>query len=488
MAPATTTIDGGEGYDVFALAGDSLDDYLIIEADGVTTVTDLNPVDGDEGTDTFVNIEEIGFIVLGTEDADRLFTEKDKPVVVAGLDGDDFYVLVNQDDFVLERINEGNDSVEAGITRRLEANVENLTLTGDADVDGFGNQLSNEINGNSGDNVIDGGAGADEMTGGAGADTYHVDHAGDQVTETGIQRLTLRWSNSPGTLSRDRGTGGIYGEDIADDIDQVVATISYALTDFVENLTLSGDESINGTGNALDNVLTGNEERNRLIGLEGSDRIAGADGDDILSGGIGDDAIDGGAGLDTAVFSGNFADYDISLSGGAITVSDLREFLDSDGTDVLVDVENLHFADGDRRAAQLVDPNGDGLLWDSSIAVIDGSEVSASEAQLIRTYLGGLGRLPNTSGFEFWLDKIYEGHPLVSIAKGFVDSPEFQAIADADSSGDLSNDEFLTHMYRNVFGREPDNEGYGWWLGQLDDGNKIAADRPGRDGPVERVC
>jgi Ca2+-binding RTX toxin-like protein len=186
--------------------------------------------------------------------------------------GNDTFVVDNIGDTVVEGLNAGTDTVKSGIDYTLAANVENLTLTGTADIDGSGNELSNAITGNAGANTLtgnggndtlNGGAGADQMIGGAGNDTYSVDDIGDSVTET--------------------LNGGT---------DAVKSSIGYALGDNVENLTLIGTDDIDGTGNSLDNTLTGNA---------GVNALDGGDGNDTLNGGAGADHLTGGAGNDTYV-------------------------------------------------------------------------------------------------------------------------------------------------------------------------------------------
>ena len=96
--------------------------------------------------------------------------------------------------------------------------------------------------GGAGDDVIDGKTGADTMSGGLGDDTYVVDNVGDVVLENA-------------------GEGK----------DTIVSSVSYTLAAGVENLTLTGNSAINGTGNELDNVLIGNGADNILTGGAGND-------------------------------------------------------------------------------------------------------------------------------------------------------------------------------------------------------------------------
>jgi Ca2+-binding RTX toxin-like protein len=191
---------------------------------------------------------------------DRLDGAAGNDTMIGGL-GDDIYVVQAAGDVVTENVGEGIDTIESSITiSSLASNVENLTLTGVSAIDGTGNTLDNVITGNSAANTLTGGAGNDTLVGGAGADTmiggagddiYVVDNSGDVVTEATDE-------------------GG----------DLVQSSISHTLLANVENLTLAGSGSINGTGNSLDNILTGNSGNNILHGAGGNDTLIGGGGYD----------------------------------------------------------------------------------------------------------------------------------------------------------------------------------------------------------------
>jgi Ca2+-binding RTX toxin-like protein len=216
---------------------------------------------------------------------DGLFGEDN----MRGLAGDDIYVVDNVGDIVDERDANGADAggidiVFSSVDFNLETNsqgsifLENLVLTGSADINGTGNSDgnaagnrpdNNSLTGNAGINIltgafgndtIDGGSGADNLIGLAGNDVYVVDNIGDVIVE-----------------ALNAGT------------DTVHSSITYNLAANVENLTLTGSSIINGTGNALNNLIIGNGAVNALIGGAGDDTLDGANGADVLTGGIGND-------------------------------------------------------------------------------------------------------------------------------------------------------------------------------------------------------
>ena len=82
------------------------------------------------------------------------------------------------------------------------------------------------------------------MIGGDGNDAYVVDNAGDTVTE-----------------------------DIGKGEDSVSSTVSFVLGANLEDLQLGGG-NINGTGNALDNVILGGAGNNILSGGAGNDELS----------------------------------------------------------------------------------------------------------------------------------------------------------------------------------------------------------------------
>jgi Ca2+-binding RTX toxin-like protein len=282
---AANVIDGGAGADTMA-GGDGDDAYVVDDAGDVISENANEGNDSVQSSVSYVlsaNVENLtltgsALIDATGNDSDNVLTGNDAFNVLnggngndtldggvgadsmTGGDGDDTYIVDGLSDTITENANEGSDTVQAGITFTLATDFENLTLTGTASVNGTGNSANNVLTGNSaannlsgldGDDTLDGGGGSDRMTGGTGNDTYVVNAAGDVVTEL-----------------------------LDEGIDTVQSSVNYLLSTHLEHLTLLGTGSINGTGNAFDNIMTGNSGANTLNGGAGADTLAGGAGND----------------------------------------------------------------------------------------------------------------------------------------------------------------------------------------------------------------
>lgn len=170
--------------------------------------------------------------------------------MVGGLGGDT-YVIGGARSSVVEFADQGLDTVKSSFSYILSANLENLVLVGDANINAIGNAFDNVISGNLGNNILDGKAGVDNMSGGDGNDIYYVDNLSDTVSE-----------------------------DLYSGIDAVKSSVSFILSDYIENLELTGKLSIDGTGNGMDNLIVGNSASNTIGGGLGADTLFGAAGND----------------------------------------------------------------------------------------------------------------------------------------------------------------------------------------------------------------
>ncbi|MBD2679031.1 MULTISPECIES: calcium-binding protein [Nostoc] len=327
-----------------------------------------------------------------------------------GGDNNDLYIVNNTGDIATEVFGDalgGIDTVQASVSYTLSANLENLTLTGSGSINGTGNAKGNVINGNSGNNslsglggndtifggngndTLNGGTGADRLDGGDNNDLYIVDNVGDIATE-------------------------VFGDALGG-IDTVQASVSYTLSANLENLTLTGSGSINGTGNFRGNVINGNSAGNSLSGLDGNDTINGGGGADSTNGGNGNDRIidsdfvnfdfhNGGAGVDTIDYSG--VDFSsavvINLATGLTTVN-----VGGGNSETILNFENVEGSQG-----------GETIIGSSGNNVLDGNGGNDT----IRggagrdTLIGGLGN--DVFDFDFLSDS--QPGVLRDVISGFV--------------------------------------------------------------------
>ena len=241
------------------------------------------------------------------------------------------------------------------------------------------------LQGGVGDDTFLAGTGADTVVGGGGSDTvvfsghlasYDVSQSGGTTTVSGatgsasltnIQSIefadvqmvltgpgaTLIARNGGDTLIGSSGSDTLVAGPGADSIDggAGVDTVVFAGAYSTYQLTLNGGattvRSSGGTAALAHVEILRFSDRQMVLGSTGEtltarfggDSLAGGVGDDTLISGPGADAIDGGGGTDTVVFSHGRSAYQITQTGGLLTITG------PDGTDSLANVETLKFAD-----------------------------------------------------------------------------------------------------------------------------------------------
>lgn len=300
--------------------------------------------------------------------------------------GNDSYLVDSTADRIFETstLVSEIDTVQSSVTWILGANLENLTLTGTAVINGTGNTLNNKLIGNSannvlyggsgsdtllgnaGNDVLNGGAGSDSMAGGTGNDSYYVDTAGDIVTEVagagsdivfsylgvynlsgnvenarimstnaanlsgntldnllyaGVGNNALQGGAGIDTISYAYGTSGTSGVSVNLGVTNVQATNGSGSD------MLGGIENLTGSGNA--DRLTGNFGNNVLSGGSGNDTLSGGAGNDNLCGSNGNDSMMGGTGYDRFSFDTALGSSNIDILGDFVHGTD-KIVLDDD--------------------------------------------------------------------------------------------------------------------------------------------------------------
>ncbi len=275
-ARGNDSLMGGSGNDQLrdSLGDDTLDGGLGNDA-----------MSGGEGSDTYIvsagadRIIERGTTGFDTLDVSRWGSAGFRVTEVLGSDGRPaafLYRSLDGADSVRLAALDGRNPIEAirdaGVTRLISGNAfvagsGDDHVIGTAEADSLSGQAGNDVlEGGGGADTLDGGRGMDTLRGGAGDDRYLVDDLGDVATEF----------DSEGH-------------------DRVMASVSWTLGAFFEDLTLVGTAAA-GTGNRLANLITGHAGPNTLSGGHGDDTLIGGAGSDVLSGGLGADSMAGGLG------------------------------------------------------------------------------------------------------------------------------------------------------------------------------------------------
>jgi len=144
--------------------------------------------------------------LLGGAGNDVLNGQSGGDAMFGGTGNDRYYVDASADQ-VLEYADEGQDRIYSSVDYVLGQHLEDLTLLGEMDLDGFGNEAGNLLYGNPGINALRGEAGNDRLYGRDGSDQL-FGGAGDDILKGGAGDDAL-----VGGDGADRLYGGI-GDDL----------------------------------------------------------------------------------------------------------------------------------------------------------------------------------------------------------------------------------------------------------------------------------
>jgi Ca2+-binding RTX toxin-like protein len=264
------TMIGGAGNDTYFV--DNLNDVVTELADeGIDTVwtsVDFTLSDNVENgfmtgnanlnltgsaLDNTLNGNEGNNILSGGLGADRM----------SGAGGDDTYVVDNVNDIVLETPDKGHDLVSTSVDYTLGDNVEDGTITGNADVKLSGNNLDNILIGNSGNNELQGFDGIDQLFGGAGNDILYGG-IGNTTLNGGTGADTFAFTN---LFLINAVMGGTSPQNVITDFNALEGDkIDFSNFDSdpmalgLQHMTFVGSSEFTGFGQLrfVDNVLSGN--------------------------------------------------------------------------------------------------------------------------------------------------------------------------------------------------------------------------------------
>jgi len=258
------TLNGGTGADI--LIGLKGNDTYVVDNTGDIIIENLNSgIDTVESSISWTlkaNLENL--TLTGTSAINGTGNNLNNTIVgnsannvingTAGIDtltggaGNDTFVVDTVTDLIDGGV--GTDTIQSSVNfslaNALVSNVENLTLTGTANIDGIGNGLVNTITGNAANNILDGGTGNDILSGGTGNDTLNGGIDKDTLTGgVGIDTFVFQFGQSLVSNS-DRITDFAFGTDKIDLLTQTGLAIN-APTNF--------SRAANSTATTLQNLV-----------------------------------------------------------------------------------------------------------------------------------------------------------------------------------------------------------------------------------------
>ncbi len=157
-------------------------------------------------------------------------------------------------------------------------------------------------------------------------------------------------------------------------------------------------------------------------------------------------------------YSGNFSDYKFYNKGNGV-----YQIKTDSGYDVITGLPLLTFT-GEATTSSFRDI--------SAIVDIKGTfdqvtGLNTDSGLMFRLYNASFKRLPDADGLEYWINQFSSGANTIRVvASSFLGSAEFAERYGAN----VTDEKYVTTLYQNVLGRAPDTSGLNYWLNQLSSG------------------
>ena len=93
--------------------------------------------------------------------------------------------------------------------------------------------------------------------------------------------------------------------------------------------------------------------------------------------------------------------------------------------------------------------------------------LNTDSGKMFRLYNAAFARFPDASGLQYWIGNFSSGKDDDrAVASSFIASTEFNQ----RYGENVSNPKYVETLYTNVLGRDYDQTGYNYWLGNLNNG------------------
>lgn len=282
--------------------------------------------------------------LIGTDGADAMrpaaILAAGQRAVLAGGGGNDTYYPRSPADTVIEKPQQGTDSILAAFDLVLPDNVENGSAAGSEARILTGNALNNRLTGGAGAQTIDGGAGNDTLTGGKDADVFVIraGQGSDVVMDFNgdvLKFVGLPYDRPEAVIAAVRPSGA-----------DLVLPLTDGQTLTLKNMTPA---RLAAAGMVFEDVAAPTPpqpvpqpvpEPLVLTGTAAAETLTGGAGADTLTGLGGQDTLTGGAGADRFVIAlGDKGDVITDFNAAAGDRLDLRNYGFENGAEVLARAE-----------------------------------------------------------------------------------------------------------------------------------------------------